>query len=100
MATNPFEDENGTYHVLINEEGQHSLWPTFVEVPDGWTIIHKSESRAACLEFIEKNWTDMRPNSLIKAMNEMAEGKQQEGPQSGSETKSGSKTTQNPKLLH
>ena len=65
---NPFEDENGVYHVLINDEGQHSLWPTFVEVPEGWTIILKSESRAACLEFINKNWTDMRPKSLIASM--------------------------------
>ena len=66
--TNPFEDENGIYHVLINEEGQYSLWPSFVDVPNGWTIIHKSDSRAACLEFINRNWTDMRPKSLIKSM--------------------------------
>jgi MbtH protein len=66
--TNPFEDENGTYHVLVNDEGQHSLWPTFVEVPAGWTIVHKSDTRAACLEYINKNWTDMRPKSLIESM--------------------------------
>jgi MbtH protein len=68
MATNPFEDENGTYHVLINDEGQHSLWPSFVEVPNGWAIIHGSDTRAACLDFINKNWTDMRPKSLIAVM--------------------------------
>ena len=68
--TNPFEDPNGVYHVLVNDEGQHSLWPTFVEVPDGWTIVHKSDTRAACLEYIEKHWTDLRPASLIKSMNE------------------------------
>jgi MbtH protein len=67
-VTNPFEDENGVYHVLINDEGQHSLWPSFIDVPQGWTIILKSDTRAACLEFIEKNWTDMRPKSLIAAM--------------------------------
>ncbi len=66
--TNPFEDENGVYHVLINKEGQHSLWPSFIAVPDGWTIIHESDTRAACLEFINRNWTDMRPNSLIESM--------------------------------
>ena len=66
--TNPFEDENGTYHVLVNDEGQHSLWPTFVEVPQGWTIVHKSDTRAACLDFINRNWTDMRPKSLIEKM--------------------------------
>ena len=50
-VTNPFEDENGVYHVLVNDEGQHSLWPAFREVPQGWTIVHKSDSRAACLEY-------------------------------------------------
>jgi MbtH protein len=77
--TNPFEDENGIYHVLINDEGQYSLWPSFIDIPDGWTIIHKSDSRAACLEFINRNWTDMRPNSLIKSMNESSASQQQKG---------------------
>jgi len=71
-VTNPFEDENGIYHVLVNDEGQHSLWPNFVDVPEGWTIVHKADSRAACLEFINRNWTDMRPNSLIRSMQEQA----------------------------
>jgi MbtH protein len=73
--TNPFEDEKGVYHVLINEEGQHSLWPAFKDVPEGWTIALKSGTRAACLEFIEKNWTDMRPKGLIDKMARQAEGK-------------------------
>jgi MbtH protein len=77
--TNPFEDENGIYHVLINDEGQYSLWPSFIDVPDGWTIIHKSDSRAACLDFINRNWTDMRPNSLIKSMSESSASQQQKG---------------------
>ena len=68
--TNPFEDENGTFHVLVNEEGQHSLWPTFLDVPEGWTIVHASDTRAACLDYVNKNWTDMRPKSLIKRMEE------------------------------
>jgi uncharacterized protein YbdZ (MbtH family) len=67
-VTNPFEDENGVYHVLVNEEGQHSLWPSFIDVPAGWTVVHASDTRAACLEFINQHWTDMRPRSLIEAM--------------------------------
>jgi MbtH protein len=74
--TNPFEDENGVYHVLINEEGQHSLWPSFKEVPQGWTIIHKSDTRAACLDYINQHWTDMRPRSLIERMNKEIESEQ------------------------
>jgi MbtH protein len=77
-VTNPFEDENGVYHVLVNEEGQHSLWPTFTAVPNGWTIVHGSDSRAACLDYINQHWTDMRPNSLIKAMAESSTSEQQE----------------------
>jgi len=67
--TSPFEDENGTYCVLVNDEGQHSLWPCFLEVPKGWSVISKADSRAACLELIRRNWTDMRPNSLVASMN-------------------------------
>jgi MbtH protein len=68
VTTNPFEDEDAQYFVLINDEGQHSLWPAFADVPDGWEVIFGEDGRQECLDFIEKNWTDMRPNSLIKAM--------------------------------
>ncbi len=61
--TNPFEDENASYHVLVNDEGQHSLWPSFKEVPQGWTIVLRSDSRAACVAYINEHWTDMRPKS-------------------------------------
>lgn len=67
--TNPFEDPNADYLVLKNEEGQFSLWPTFVDVPDGWESVFGEAPRQACLDFIEANWTDMRPKSLIDAMN-------------------------------
>ncbi|MFH9263444.1 MbtH family protein [Streptomyces sp. NPDC017546] len=66
--SNPFEDEDGTYHVLVNDELQHSLWPAFAEIPAGWTSAFGVESRKACLEYIEANWTDMRPKSLVEAM--------------------------------
>ncbi|MBW4028780.1 MAG: MbtH family NRPS accessory protein [Acidobacteria bacterium] len=65
---NPFEDETGSFAVLENQEGQHSLWPSFVAVPRGWKSIFGPETRGACLEFVENNWTDMRPNSLRAAM--------------------------------
>ncbi|MEU9882701.1 MbtH family protein [Streptomyces phaeochromogenes] len=67
--TNPFEDEDANYLVLKNEEGQFSLWPTFVDVPDGWELVFGEAARQACLDFIETTWTDMRPKSLIDAMN-------------------------------
>jgi uncharacterized protein YbdZ (MbtH family) len=65
---NPFEDDTGVYHVLINEEGQHSLWPQFIAVPAGWKIALDSSSRSVCLQYINEHWTDMRPNSLKEFM--------------------------------
>ncbi|MCJ0874449.1 MbtH family protein [Streptomyces sp. AP-93] len=65
MATNPFEDQDARYLVLVNAENQHSLWPAFAEVPAGWTVVHGEESRESCASYIEANWTDMRPASLI-----------------------------------
>ncbi len=98
--TNPFEDENGTYHVLINDEGQHSLWPSFIDVPKGWTIIRKSDTRAACLEFINKNWTDMRPNSLIESMKALSASGQQKEDQSQPAAEPGQAPAQEPKTIH
>lgn len=65
---NPFEDENGVYLVLVNGEGQYSLWPSLVDVPAGWTVAKAEDSRQACVDFVNENWTDMRPKSLIEAM--------------------------------
>ncbi|SOD22892.1 MbtH protein [Variovorax sp. YR752] len=62
--SNPFDDKNATFLVLVNEEGQHSLWPSFIEVPAGWQVALAATDRAACGAFIEANWTDMRPRSL------------------------------------
>ena len=61
---NPFENEAGSFLVLINREGQHSLWPKSIAVPGGWNVAFGEASRAECLEFVEASWTDMRPKSL------------------------------------
>ena len=45
--TNPFEDPDGTYVVLVNDENQHSLWPSFVDVPEGWRTAHGREEPGA-----------------------------------------------------
>ena len=66
--TNPFEDENREYLVLINEEEQYSLWPAFRDIPAGWSAVGPRGKRKDCLDWIEANWTDMRPKSLVKAM--------------------------------
>lgn len=68
MSPNPFDDTDGTFLVLINDERQHSLWPEFAPVPRGWTIVFGPAGHATCLDYVEENWTDMRPASLIASM--------------------------------
>ncbi|MCD2462846.1 MULTISPECIES: MbtH family protein [unclassified Streptomyces] len=63
-ATNPFEDADARYLVLVNAENQHSLWPAFAEVPNGWTTVHGEDSREGCAQYVDAHWTDMRPASL------------------------------------
>ncbi|GAA2736230.1 MbtH family protein [Actinocorallia aurantiaca] len=63
--TNPFDDEAGVFLVLVNHEGQHSLWPAFAPVPGGWTVARAEGTRKDSLEYIEANWTDIRPRSLV-----------------------------------
>jgi MbtH protein len=75
--TNPFEDQDGEYLVLVNDEGQHSLWPAFREIPAGWTATGPRGKRQECLDWIEANWSDMRPRSLVDAMSKTATGSPQ-----------------------
>jgi MbtH protein len=64
VSTNPFDDDNGSFFVLVNNEEQHSLWPAFADIPAGWQIVHGDTDRAACLDYIEENWPDIRPKTL------------------------------------
>ncbi|MBL7256043.1 MbtH family protein [Paractinoplanes lichenicola] len=68
MSTNPFDDENGSFYVVVNDEDQHSLWPAFAEVPAGWRVVFGADVKAECLAYVEQNWTDLRPRSLREAM--------------------------------
>lgn len=63
MATNPFDDPDGTFLVLVNEEEQHSLWPAFADVPEGWKVALADATRSDALDYVNKNWTDIRPLS-------------------------------------
>lgn len=65
---NPFDDENGTFLVLRNAQGQMSLWPEFAPVPAGWSIAFGPERRAACIEYVDRHWADaLRPSRSAPA---------------------------------
>lgn len=58
------DDEMGEYIVLVNEEEQYSLWPSFKSIPSGWHATGPKGSRKECLDWVGVNWTDMTPKSL------------------------------------
>ncbi|MGX1955914.1 MbtH family protein [Streptomyces anulatus] len=64
---NPFDSIDGSFLILVNNEGQHSLWPAFADVPAGWSVAFGAAERAACLAYVDENWTDLRPASLVEA---------------------------------
>lgn len=64
--TNPFDVPDANFTVLRNDEDQHSLWPAFADVPDGWTVVHGPDRRDACLSYVRENWTDLRPRSVAE----------------------------------
>ena len=69
------EDREDTtiYKVVLNHEEQNSIWPADRENALGWNDAGFQGPKAECLAYIEKVWTDMRPLSLRKKMEEAAQ---------------------------
>jgi MbtH protein len=70
------EDEDKTiYKVVVNSEEQYSIWPADRENALGWSDAGKTGTKQECLDYIKQVWTDMRPLSLRKKMEEDAKNK-------------------------
>ncbi|MEU8264318.1 MbtH family NRPS accessory protein [Micromonospora sp. NPDC048999] len=64
-------DEDDALHVVVrNDEEQYSIWPADEPPPAGWHVAGPTGPTARCLAHIEEVWTDMRPLSLRRAMDE------------------------------
>lgn len=68
--TSCFDREGEVFRVLVNHEEQYSIWPEWKAIPGGWRDTGMKGDKKACLEYIEKVWTDMRPLSLRRFMDE------------------------------
>jgi MbtH protein len=67
MAWND-EDDTTVYCVVVNGEGQYSIWPAYKDRPEGWQAVGTTGGKQACLDQIKEIWTDMRPLSLRRRM--------------------------------
>lgn len=65
-----FDSEDAVFKVVVNDEEQYSIWPDYKQIPNGWRAVGKTGNKKDCLAYIETVWTDMRPLSLRKAMDE------------------------------
>ena len=70
------QEDKTIYKVVVNHEEQYSIWPVDKENALGWTDEGQSGTKEECLAHIKEVWTDMRPLSLRKKMEKMAQNKQ------------------------
>jgi uncharacterized protein YbdZ (MbtH family) len=68
----PDKEDTTIYKVVVNHEEQYSIWPEYKENPLGWSDVGRAGPKSDCLAYIKDVWTDMRPLSLRKKMEEMA----------------------------
>lgn len=66
------KDDNRIYKAVRNHEEQYSIWPADKANALGWSDAGKTGTKAECLVYIKEVWTDMRPLSLRKKMEEAA----------------------------
>jgi MbtH protein len=62
------DDENLRYRVVVNHEEQYSIWPSARDNPAGWRDAGAEGTKAECLDWIERHWSDMRPLSLRRSL--------------------------------
>ena len=72
------QEDTRQYKVVINHEEQYSIWPVDRENPLGWKDEGTQGTKQECLDHIEEVWTDMRPLSLRKKMEEMEKEQEQQ----------------------
>ena len=66
------KEDTTIYKVVLNHEEQYSIWFADRDLPAGWREAGKQGPTAECLAYIDEVWTDMRPLSLRKQMDEAA----------------------------
>jgi uncharacterized protein YbdZ (MbtH family) len=70
--SDPDREDTTIYKVVVNHEEQYSIWPAYKANPPGWQDTGKTGPKQECLAYIKEVWTDMRPLSLRKKMEEFA----------------------------
>jgi len=83
------EQDDRTYKVVLNHEEQYSIWPAERENAPGWRDAGQTGTKAECLAYIERVWTDMRPLSLRRRMDQDQPGEEPSAPFGSSDSEAG-----------
>jgi len=67
-VSNPFDDPDAVFHILVNDEGQYGQWPAFSGQLPGWKRVFADADRPAATRYIEEHRLDVRPFSLVRAI--------------------------------
>ena len=67
-----WDDENTIFVTVVNAEEQYSIWPERQSLPEGWTLAGFQGKKKECLQHIDLVWTDMKPASLRKWMEDQS----------------------------
>ncbi|ADE14906.1 MbtH domain protein [Nitrosococcus halophilus Nc 4] len=62
------DHEDTQFEVVVNDQDQYSIWPTYHPIPEGWQSVGVKGNRQTCLQYISETWVDMRPRSLREAL--------------------------------
>lgn len=68
------EEDTTIYQVVINLKEQYSIWPEYLDIPNGWRPVGPKGVKQECLNYIEEVWTDMRPLNLQQQKNNNGSG--------------------------
>jgi MbtH protein len=65
------EEQFTVYRIVVNQEEQYSIWPIQEQLPKGWLDTGRTGLRGEVLEYIGTVWTDMRPLSVRRQLEEL-----------------------------
>ena len=67
-VNNNLSMDGDSFKILVNDEGQHSIWPSGQPIPAGWQQVGPVGPKPDCLEWIKTHWPDIAPKSLREVL--------------------------------
>ncbi|MGR5944371.1 MbtH family protein [Enterobacter sp. C4G1] len=60
--SNPFDNPQGQFAILCNDQVEFSLWPQQCALPAGWRVVCEPQSQEACQQWLAEHWHTLTPS--------------------------------------